>query len=104
MVSTKAEITPVSVVAVTVILASSSASLAETLNVIMSPSFPKSVLEALFEFACGEISVGFSASISIKVTPVKSSIVPMAGSSITPVFPPISVSTAPFKAKAAMLL
>ncbi|MDC1061123.1 hypothetical protein OAP99_02955 [Flavobacteriaceae bacterium] len=76
----------------------------DTLNVIMSPSFPKSVLEALFEFACGEISVGFSASISIKVTPVKSSIVPMAGSSITPVFPPISVSTAPFKAKAAMLL
>ena len=104
MVSAKAEMTPVSEVAVTVILASSSASLAETLKVIMSPSFPKSVLEALFEFACGEIRVGFSESISIKVTPVKSSVVPRAGRLITPVFPPVSVSTAPFKAKAVVLL
>ena len=103
MVSAKAEIAPVSVVAVTVILASSRSSLAETLKVIVSPSFPKSVLEALFELAWGELKVGFSESISINAPPVISLDEPIAGRLITAVFPPKSVNVAPFKSSAVVL-
>ena len=62
------------------------------------------MLEALFEFASGELRVGFSESISIKLPPTISSDDPNIGKVIIPEFPNKSVKTAPFRFKAEELL